>query len=229
MKSKSLMILGCSFLLLLIAFTSAETKIIEYLFNLSWNPYCPAISCATINVTYNVSTFDNSTNMTINTTINNGTSTTCSATCYGKLKLEGVNGNNLFVEIDTGVEEWKSGRSDLRYGYKTAELGNLSDISGIRQELQNLTQCYNDATGYFTNLSVCLSDKSSLQTDKTNKETTISLKEQEINSLKNQKLLYGGIGIGIGLILAYMVVPWFKGRNKVKDLTDSAHPSNVRF
>jgi hypothetical protein len=186
-----------------------ETRNIEYAINVSYMPYCPSISCTTVNITSNI------TNMTIQ-------NTSCNSVCYGKIKLEGINSNQFFVEIDTGSAEWLAGKSDNRYGYKTAYLGNLSDISGIREELRNLSMVY-----IYLNNCNCSVDKATIETNNMNLQSTMNTKDEELKDRKNERYYFGIGGILIGVMIIKLLIPFFQGTRIPKDPLSSEFPSNV--
>jgi hypothetical protein len=222
MTNKKLFLVLCAvvwtmFLINLIL--AVETKNVEYGMNITFTPYCRDISCTTVNVT----TYDNSTNMTIV----NGTNTTCSANCYGKVKLEGIDNNKLFVEIDIGVSPWNNGNTEIRYGYKTADLGNLSDISGIRQELQNLTSLAYLFNSCSENLTKCAEQKATAETNNINSQSTINSKDEDIKEIKNQRWFYGIGGVVIGVLIIKTLIPFLQGTRIPRDPFSKEFPANV--
>ena len=204
---------------------SAETKNIEYQIKITYTPHCEEQFC-------------NSTN---------STNETCYNECYGMLKLEGVDENNIFVEIDLGDEFWRDGASSSRFGYKSADIGNLSDISGIKDELANLTQIYDNLgrckdalRNYDVNLSNCkfmtgYGGNYTLQDcdiDKTNLQNTVNNKNNEIKELKdfgNEKYMWGIGGVILAYIFLTLILPKLQGKAIPKDPVKEQFGSNVGY
>jgi hypothetical protein len=195
---------------------AGETRNIEYSINISFFPYCINEQCH--NET--TSTFDNSTNITTNYT-----KTICSANCYGKINVNGIDNNKLFFEIDIGSDRWKNGSTELRYGYKEADLGNLSDISGIRQELQNLTSC-------FGNNALCIANLTEMQVKESVCQTNLADKNvisKELNDWKGTKKWYFLVaGILIGALFIWRGLPLIQGKKNPRAPTEQL-PSNIPY
>lgn len=194
--------------------SSGEVRNIEYTLNVSFEPYCVNNVCSNETI--------NSTNNETNETINY-TRETCSSVCYGILKIDGIYENQLFFEIDTGSERWKNGSSELRYGYKSADLGNLSDISGIRQELQNLTTCFDEHLVCTANLTECSTQKTNLEGDVNFKSSEIA----ELNKKEKDKYLWFIGGIIVGVLFIWKGLPALKGTKNPRDPATSQFPSNL--
>ena len=218
MKNKLVIYLGIIIFIFIniIFISSSEIRNIEYSLNLSYVPYCVNNICSN----QTISNFNNVTNITTNYT-----KETCSSVCYGKLIINGVDNNQLFFEIDTGANEWKNGTTQLRYGYKSADLGNLSDISGIRTELQNLTTCFTTSLLCTANLTECKVQESNCQTSLSDKNAIT----QELNDWKNTKKWYFALGgiIVMGLFM-WKGLPAIQGRKNPRDPSE-AFPSNVPY
>jgi len=194
--------------------SAGEVRNIEYAFNVSFEPYCVDNICSNQTTTQT----DNITNITTNITRE-----TCSSVCYGIVKVDGIYENQLFFEIDIGSERWKNGSSELRYGYKSADLGNLSDISGIRQELQNLTSCFGEHLICTANLTEC-------STQKTNLDMTVSSKSVEIDELNKkgkEKYIWFVGGILACFVGIKYVLPSIQGKKNPGDPTKEQFPSNA--
>jgi len=208
----------------LVSLSAGETKNIEYALNISFEPYCINSICN------NETIFENRT-VVINETTNqtkvieiNYTKQTCSSNCYGKLKVDGVDENRLFFEIDTGSDRWKNGSSEFRYGYKTADLGNLSDISGIREELNNLTTCFSDHLACNTNLTECKLREQTCQSSIADK----SMITQKLNDWNTKKWYFLLGGILLGALFIWKGLPIIQGRKNPRDPTEQ-FPSNVPY
>lgn len=194
--------------------SAGEVRNIEYTLNVSFEPYCVNNVCVNETLFHT----DNATNITINYTRE-----TCSSVCYGILKVDGIYENQLFFEIDTGSERWKNGSSELRYGYKSADLGNLSDISGIRQELQNLTTCFMEHLICTANLTECSTENKDLDIFLIDKDNKI----EELNKKENDKYTWLIGGLVIGALFIWKGWPALKGTRNPKDPSTSQFPSNV--
>jgi len=195
---------------------AGETKDIIYTVNVSFEPNCVNEIC----VNETIVQTDNVTNITTNYTRE-----TCSSVCYGLLKIEGVEGNTLTIYIDTSLEPWKNGSSQLVNGYKKTDLGNLSDISGIRQELQNLTSCFGRHLICTENLTEC-------STQKTNLDMSISSKNNkidELNKKENDKYMWLVGGIILGIVGIKFILPSIQGKKNPKDPSTEQFPSNAGY
>lgn len=201
-------------------FVSAETRNIEYALNVSFTPYCVNNVCSN----QTVSNFDNSTNITTNYTLQ-----TCSSTCYGKLVVNGIEENKLYFEIDSGSERWKIGGNELRYGYKLADLANLSDITGIRQELQNLTSCFENHRVCSSNLTECSVQKSNAEVMLGEKNNLVTQKDDEIKKKGNERWLFLAGGVLLGILAIKVIVPSIQGRRNPRDPSANQFPSNVGY
>ena len=209
---------------------SSETRNIEYQIKITYTPYCSAETC---------------------TNATNSTNYTCYTRCYGTLKVEGINDNNLFFEIDTGSSAWKNGNSESRFGYKTADLGNLSDITGIREDLRNCTstwntlfRCYDTVRKLDVNLTSCQTqsdfgknytlvdckiDKTTLENQLSLKSTEINSKLQEIKNTKNDKWTYAVVAAILAGLLVWKGIPYAKGRITPKDESEKQFAANPGY
>lgn len=234
--NNKIIIIGIALTLILLNFVSAlAVKNVEYKLKITFEPSCEIESC--------VSNYTDSGNSTINSTL-------CSTSCSGKIIVEGVEENNLFFEIDMASSEWKDGNVETRYGYKETEIGNESDISGIRQDLDkclitydNLLLCQSTLSDYDFNLSNCKSKIGSdnytifdCTTDKRSAENKLNLKETAMRELEkekkdneNTKYLWGIIGVLIGFLGFKYGIPKMQGKESPRDETEKAFPSNQGY
>jgi len=214
----------------IVIISAGEIKNVEYKLKIVFEPYCTNETCV----------LDG-----------NSSNSTCSTQCYGKFTIEGVEENNLYFIIDTASDDWKDGRTDTRYGYKTFEMGNTSDITGLREDLQkclfnydnlltcekalnardvNLTNCILQS-GFSENytLQKCKEDKIGIQTQLNTKDSSISEKIKEVEDLKQEKLMWIGLGLLAGFLGTKFGIPWMQGRGTPKDEAESSFPSNTGY
>jgi hypothetical protein len=184
------------------------------------------------------------TNSTTNETINQ---TSCENKCNWVFEIRGlpVDKNKVtpikvdFKEQATIEEISTSGGWLTLSGNYIAELGNLTDITGINEKLNslnitttnlqkcqltlleyntNLTQC-NDIVGTNTNYTIteCRVDKGVLENSVINKETQISTLNEEVQKQKNNKLLLIIASFIAGIIAVKWGMPFIQDKNIKKD------------
>ena len=186
-----------------------------------------------------VSEFDNSTNQTWTncTTINNGI-------------IKVVGGEEETIIVITKTLDYIIEHPGVIYtGYKTADLGNLSDITGINDKLDYFADCndkLNDCmdsnrevssklilleedSGLKSNFTTCSANLVLANTDLTIKKSEIKTKSEKIKSLESSKImwiLFGGI---IGAILIGVVVPKMRGKDTPDQPSGRDFPPNPGY
>jgi len=225
MKKLSLLIFG---IFLITCVLAIQQTIVETDITLKYNPAGDCIITCT-----------NSTSSTNSTNI---TTQTCNKVCSGILRIEG---ENLLKEFKIENSSWtKTVENNV-----IRELGNETDITGILGKLdecllanEKLNKCMDsnrnisskllimeEDVGYKENYTQCINQKNSLNSQLESKNTIISTKEEEIESLKSGKWVWiigafvmGGLFVSKGL-------PYLKGRETPKDESEQQFPTNQGY
>lgn len=186
-----------------------------------------------INVEYNPS--GNCTVTCSNSTSGNTTFQTCNNLCNGVIKIQsGESTNHITV-----VEEVNNLITPKQYtGYKTAEIGNDTDITGItgilnqyannctislnkcmdsnRNISSQLDFCTKDSK-FEKNFTECLIERNKFEESMNAKSSELTTATEELKDERSNKFLFG---IG-GIILGFVVYNLYKKYNSPKDQTES--------
>lgn len=185
-----------------------------------------------------------------NETIIDGNITTirenCSTISNGQIRLTGGE-DATHIGIIENLLDIISTR--IYTGYKTADLGNLSDITGINDKLEYFTTCndkLNDCmdsnrevssklilleedSGLKLNFTECSTNLIKANSDLEIKKSDIKTKSDKIKELESSKLMWIILGIIIGGVLLGVVYPKMRGRDISKDSVGTDHPPNPGY
>ena len=184
-----------------------------------------------------ISEFDNSTNQTWNN---------CSTVSNGVIEV--ISGETeTHVMIVENLLDIISGR--IYTGYKTADLGNLSDITGINDKLTAFQDCSSklnicmdsnrdvssqlilleEDRGTKSNFTTCTTDLLNANSDLNARKSELKTKNETIESLESSKFMWILIGIGIGAVFILVILPRLKGTDMPKDSSGNDHPPNPGY
>jgi len=227
--NKLFLFLFLSIFLISFVFAASTTEI-NYELQIKYQPYCTDIC---------------SSNIVTNSTTNQITNTTtCTQNCYWVLNIRGLPSdkhNILPSKINTSSETFsgKEGEWISLYGIYYFEVGNLTDITGINEKLNNLnitvtnlekcqatlleyntnlTQCY-DQTGGNTNysLSECTVDKETISNNLDDKISQIDNLNEELNKQKSNKILLIILAFVGGIAAIKWGLPFIQDKTVKKD------------
>jgi len=215
-------------LLFLSAMVSAGTQDVSFKIKLEYIPN-PLTTC--------VNVFDNSTNITWNN---------CSTINNGQIRI--IGGED---ETHVGITEYLADIISTRIytGYKTADLGNLSDITGINDKLEYFTDCntkLNDCmdsnrevstqlilleedSGLKANFTTCSASLIKSDTNLQIKDGELKSKTDKIEELEGNKFMWILLGAAIGAIIIVVVIPKIKGTDIPKGSISSDLPPNPGY
>jgi len=151
------------------------------------------------------------------------------------------------LTVIEGIDELISGETYT--GYKTAELGNETDITSLTEEMKKWREYetkYNlcldsnrnfstylmmaeEDSGYKANFTLCDTERNNLQNQMSLKDIVIADKDEEIDDLKSGKFLWLGLGILGGWFFFAKGIPYFKGRDTPKDPANKQFPANAGY
>lgn len=185
-----------------------------------------------------------------NNTITSGNITTiwqnCSTVSDGQIRITGGE-DETHIGIIENLLDIISTR--IYTGYKTADLGNLSDITGINDKLDYFTDCndkLNDCmdsnrdvsaqlilleedSGLRLNFTECSTSLVQANANLDSKKSEIKLKADTIESLEGSKFIWILLGGVIGAIIIGIVIPKIKGTDTPKDSTSKDLPPNPGY
>ena len=186
----------------------------------------------------------------VNETIVVGNITTirenCSTIINGQIRLTGGE-DETHIGITENLLDIISGK--IYTGYKTADLGNLSDITGINDKLEAYTICtsrLNDCiisnsdvsaklilleedSGLKTNFTVCSTDLIKLNADLDIKQNDIKTKTEKIKSLESSKIMWILLGGIIGALLIGVGIPKMRGKDTPDQPSGRDFPPNPGY
>ena len=184
------------------------------------------------------------------TIVNSTTNTTtiwknCSITNDGTIKV--IGGSNTYIGVLEKLTDVIPGR--IYNGYKSVDLGNLSDITGINNKLDDFMDCNNklnncmDSNRNVSSQLILLKEDSGLKANFTEcsaslltANSNLEIKNAEINSKRDEiEVLEGGkfmwiiFGIIIGVVAIKVVVPKVKGTDIPISPIGKDHPPNPGY
>jgi len=190
-----------------------------------------------IRVTYNPS--GNCSTSCSNSTIGNTTTETCYETCQGTIKIVGEEEN--LIAVLKNLNEING----VYQGFKRAELGNESDITGINENLKNCLKWHDeletcmtinsnvsvqlltmkDDVGYKENYTECFSSKQVMQNNLDTKTSKITELTDDLKQWDSNKFLW----LFGGIILGYVGCIGYQNKDKFKSRRDKSVPPRGEY
>lgn len=219
-KIYSIIILGMFGIFLLSFIGAYETTPISYINKVTYTPHCGTI-CE--NNTY----FNETTN--ISTVMNN-----CTTGCHAVFNISLMfAGDDEFrtVQINTSSPLYQNGSDFIIPGTYMASLGNRSDVTGINEKILNLTSVINEklAQCYIDNLKlkdIHLIDEIKYTEERDSLNVAIAQRNDtidEFEKFKNQRWMWGALGILIGILIIKVFLPYTKEHLPRKDPNETQH------
>jgi len=179
-----------------------------------------------------------------NSTSGNTTTETCYETCQGIIKIEGLEENHLMV-----IENLNDINGRSYTGYKTADLGNESDITGIVVKLDecltlneklNLCMATNsnisaqfimmgEDVGYKENYTNCNLERTNLNNQISEKNQELKEVQDELKQWDTNKLVWGAVAFLLGMGFIKLGLPYLQNKDKHKDESDKQFPGGASY
>lgn len=210
---------------------SAGTENVMFDFKLRYEPN-PTTNCS-------LPVFDSLTNHTWNncTTINDGT-----------IYITGF-GEEIILTITKSLKDIIANPGEKLTGYKIADLGNLSDITGINDKLESFVNCNDklnlcmdsnrevsaklilleEDSGLKSNFTECSTNLIKTNADLDIRQNDIKIKNEKIEDLESSKIMWMILGGIIGAVLIGVVVPKMRGTDLPKSSTGNDFPPNPGY
>jgi len=190
-----------------------------------------------IKIEYNPNCLETCQNITLgNNTVGYLNVTNCNYTCTGTIKILGIEDNHL--TIIENLEDISG--TEIYTGFFQAEIGNQTDITHLFDKVETcmsmlnqtdklnkcmasnsnisvqLMMCKRDI-GFESNYTSCNTERTTLKSQITTKDSTISSQSKDIDDLKRGKTMNYIIGFIIGIISIKYLYPKVKGTMPPKD------------
>jgi len=174
-----------------------------------------------------------------NSTEGNITTESCYETCKGIIKIESTEDRNHLTVIERleDLTGWNS-----YTGYKTAELGNESDLSNLVEAMDKWVEyenkynrCLDSNRKLDANLTMLAGDigfkekYNSCTSNLNSKTSELTAKTKEVEDLEGGVWTNRLLGLIVGFLLVKIILPKMTGKDTPKDESEQQFGGNVPY